>query len=259
MKALVTGASSGIGYDICIELAKRDIAVVAVGRSLPRLEKLKSEINCETISLDLSEKENCVKLYNQVRDVDILINNAGFGDVGYFTETDLDKELSMINTNITAMHILAKLYLKDMAEKNFGYILNTASIASFLTGPFMATYYATKAYVLKLTRAIGYEIKKQGKNVYIGALCPGPVATGFDKVAGVSFSLKGISSKYVAQYAIKQMFKKRKTIIPTLGVKLGAFAGKILPDNIVCFFTYKSQKKKKADIVCQKYHHNILW
>ena len=246
MKALVTGASSGIGYDICIELAKRNICVVAVGRNLNRLEELKNKINCEIISLDLSKTENCIALYNQVRDVDILINNAGFGDVGYFTETSLEKELSMIDTNISAVHILAKLYLKDMAEKNFGYILNTASIAAFLTGPFMATYYATKAYVLKLTRAISYELKKQDINVYIGTLCPGPVATGFDEAAGVTFSLKAISSEYVAKYAIKQMFKKKKTIIPTLGVKLGCLAGKILPDNLICHFTFKSQKKKKS-------------
>lgn len=246
MKALVTGASSGIGYDICLELAKRNIDVVAVGRNLPRLEKLENEINCEIISLDLSEKENCMQIYNQVRNVDILINNAGFGDVGYFTETSLEKELDMICTNITAVHILTKLYLKDMAEKNFGYILNTASIASFLTGPFMATYYATKAYVLKLTRGINYEVKKQGKNVYIGALCPGPVATGFDQVAGVTFSLKGISSRYVAKYALSQMFKRKETIIPTFTVKLGCLAGKILPDKLICSFTYRSQKKKKT-------------
>ena len=246
MKALVTGASSGIGYDICIELAKRNIDVVAVGRNEVRLDNLKKEIGCKTISLDLSKKENCIQLYNQVRDVDILINNAGFGDVGYFTDTNLEKELSMIDTNISAVHILAKLYLKDMTERNFGYILNTASIASFLTGPFMATYYATKAYVLKLTRGVSYEVKKQGKNVYIGALCPGPVATGFDEVAGVSFSLKGIPSKYVAQYAIAQMFKKKETIIPTFAVKLGCLAGKILPDKLICFFTYRSQKKKKS-------------
>lgn len=245
MKALVTGASSGIGYDICLELAKREIDVVAVGRNTDRLENLKSKIGCEIISLDLSEKENCIRLYNQVRGVDILINNAGFGDVGYFTETDLEKELSMINTNISAVHTLAKLYLKDMAENNFGYILNTASIASFLTGPFMATYYATKAYVLKLTRGVSYELKKQGKNVYIGALCPGPVSTGFDAVAGVAFSLKAVSSEFVAKYAVKQMFKRKKTIIPTLTVKLGCLAGKILPDSLICFFTYRSQKRKK--------------
>lgn len=246
MKALVTGASSGIGYDICIELARRGILVVAVGRNQVRLDALKKEINCETISLDLSERENCIKLYNTVKDIDILINNAGFGDVGYFTDTSLEKELSMIDTNITAVHILAKLYLKDMAERNHGYILNTASIASFLTGPFMATYYATKAYVLKLTRGISYELKKQGKDVYIGALCPGPVSTGFDKVAGATFSLKGISSKYVAKYAVDQMFKKKETIIPTFAVKLGCLAGKILPDKLICFFTYRSQKKKKS-------------
>lgn len=246
MKALVTGASSGIGYDICIELAKRGIYIVAVGRNSERLEKLKSEIGCEIISTDLSIRENCYKLYETVKDVDILINNAGFGDVGFFTETDLQKELSMIDTNITAMHILAKLYLKDITEKNFGYILNTASIASFLTGPLMATYYSTKAYVLRLTRAVSYELKKQGKNVYVGALCPGPVATRFDSVAGVSFSLKAISSKKVARIAVDKMFKGKKTIIPTLGVKLGCMAGKILPDFIISRVTFLSQKKKKS-------------
>lgn len=246
MKALVTGASSGIGYDICLELNKLGIEIVAVGRNKDRLKKLQSEINCQIISTDLSVRENCLKLYEDVRNVDILINNAGFGDVGFFTETDLEKEISMIDTNITALHILAKLYLKDMSEKNFGYILNTASIASFLTGPFMATYYSTKAYVLSLTRAISYEVKKQNKNVYVGALCPGPVATGFDSVAGVSFSLKAISSKKVARLAVKNMFKGKKTIIPTLGVKLGCLAGKLLPYRLVCFFTFKSQKKKKS-------------
>lgn len=246
MKALVTGASSGIGYDICIELAMRGIEIVAVGRNSERLEALKNKIGCEIISTDLSIRENCFKLHEDVKDVDILINNAGFGDVGFFTETDLQKELSMIDTNITAMHILAKLYLKDMAEKNFGYILNTASIASFLTGPLMATYYSTKSYVLRLTRAISYELKKQNKNIYVGALCPGPVATRFDSVAGVSFSLKAVSSEYVAKLAISKMFKNKKTIIPTFGVKLGCFAGKILPDNLVSFFTYRSQKKKKS-------------
>ncbi|MBQ2896995.1 MAG: SDR family NAD(P)-dependent oxidoreductase [Clostridia bacterium] len=246
MKALVTGASSGIGYDICIELYKRGVEIVAVGRNKQRLKDLQSKIGCEIVSTDLSKRENCLKLYEDVKNVDILINNAGFGDVGFFTETDLEKELLMIDTNITAMHILAKLYLKDMTKNNFGYILNTASIASFLTGPFMATYYSTKAYVLKLTQAIGYEIKKQKKNVYIGALCPGPVATGFDSVAGVTFSLKAISSEKVAHIAVKKMFNKKATIIPTFSIKLGCLAGKILPSRVVCFFTYKSQKKKKS-------------
>ncbi len=246
MKALITGASSGIGYDICIELAARGFDIVAVGRNTERLEKLKSEIGCRIISTDLSIRENCFKLYDQVKDVDILINNAGFGDLGFFTETDIQKELTMIDTNITAMHILAKLYLKDMVNKNFGYILNTASIASFLTGPLMATYYSTKAYVLRLTRAISYELKKQNKNVYVGALCPGPVATRFDSVAGVSFSLKAISSKYVAKMAVDKMFKGKKTIIPTAGVKLGCMAGKILPDFLVSAVTYRSQKRKRV-------------
>ena len=156
MKALITGASSGIGRDMAKYLSKLGYDLVIVARNKEALEKIKNEVNTNTqvISLDLSQKENCYKLYEEAKEIDILVNNAGFGDFGEFSKTDLNKEISMIETNIEALHILTKLYLKDMVKNNKGYILNVASIAGFMPGPLMATYYATKNYVVSLTRAI---------------------------------------------------------------------------------------------------------
>lgn len=127
-----------------------------MARNEENLKKLQEELdtNVEVIVMDLSIKENCIKLHEDVEDIDILINDAGFGDFGRFYETDLDKDISMINTNVMALHILTKLYLKDMVEKNNGHILNVASIAGFMPGPLMATYYSTKNYVVTLCESI---------------------------------------------------------------------------------------------------------
>ena len=146
MKALITGASSGIGRDMARELSKRGYDLILVARDLERLNEVKEELktNVEVVAMDISKVENCKKLYEEYKGIDILINNAGFGDCGYFTKTKLEKEISMIETNIVAYHVLTKLYLQDMKEKNSGKILNVASIAGFMPGPLMATYYATK-------------------------------------------------------------------------------------------------------------------
>ena len=126
----------------------------------------------------------------------MLINCAGFGDFGAFTTTSLDKELEMIDVNIKAVHILTKKFLPDMIAKNEGYILNVASVAGLMpAGPYMATYYATKAYVTSFTSAIAEELEEKKSNVYVGSLCPGPVDTEFNKVADVKFNLKGITSE----------------------------------------------------------------
>ena len=165
MKALITGASSGIGRDMAKYLSKLGYDLVIVARNRDALENLKNELktNVEVVAIDLSQNQNCYKLHEQIRDIDILINNAGFGEFGNFTETSLEKEISMIQTNITTLHILTKLYLKDMVEKDKGHILNVASIAGFMPGPLMATYYASKNYVVALTRAIRKELKKKNK------------------------------------------------------------------------------------------------
>ena len=145
LKILITGASSGIGKDMAKLLAKKGNEIIIVARDENRLNETKKELEkrgAEVISIaaDLSKEENCKEIHKKVQNVDILINNAGFGDCGNFTKTSLEKDINMIKTNIIAYHILTKLYLTDMKEKNSGKILNVASIAGFMTGPLMANY-----------------------------------------------------------------------------------------------------------------------
>lgn len=246
MKALITGASSGIGRDIAKRLSENGYDLVIVARDLKKLEDLKAKLktNIEIESMDISVEENCKKLYEKHKDIDILINNAGFGDCGYFTKTNLKKELAMINTNIVAYHILTKLYLQDMKQKDSGIILNVASIAGFMPGPLMATYYATKAYVVRLSEAIREELKKEKSKVQISILCPGPVDTNFNKIADVQFKLKGFSSEYVAKYALNKMFKGQFYIVPGWKIQIAKFGAKIVPNSLVAKVSYRIQRRK---------------
>ena len=248
MKALITGASSGIGLDMARELDKRGYDLVLVSRDKEKLEKAKEKLkgkNIEIVPMDLENQENCKRLYKMVQDIDILINNAGFGAFGNFIETDLDKEISLINTNITAVHILTKLYLKDMVKKNRGNILNVASIAGFMPGPLMESYYASKAYVIRLTEGIRAELKKAKSNVKLSLLCPGPVDTNFNKVAGVKFNLHSLSSEKVAKYAIKKMLKGKFMIVPGIHIKILRILSKISPNNITSKCVYLMQERKR--------------
>ena len=246
MRALITGASSGIGRDIAKELSQKGYDLILVARNLEKLNEVKEklETNIETVSMDISNPENCKQLYKKYKDIDILVNNAGFGDCGYFDKTNLEKELQMINTNIVAYHVLTKLYLKDMKAKNRGKILNVASIAGFMTGPLMATYYSTKAYVVRLSEAIREELKKESSKVQISILCPGPVDTNFNKVADVQFALKGLSSEYVAKYTTDKLFKGKFYIVPGWKIKLAKFGAKIAPNALVAKICYNMQKRK---------------
>lgn len=250
MKALVTGASSGIGRDISILLSKKGYDLILVARRKERLEELKNTLstNVQIICADLSKEESCFALYEQVKDedIDILINNAGFGIFGPFDKIDIHEELRLIDTNIRAVDILTKLFLKDFKIKDSGYILNVASSAAFLPGPLLSSYYASKAYVLRLTQAIYEELRREGSRVYVGSLCPGPVDTEFNKVANVKMSLKGLTSQYVAEYAIKQMFKRKLTIIPGKTMKLAAFFEKFVPEKQLLKIAYHMQKKKEG-------------
>ena len=247
MKALITGASSGIGRDIARYLSSLGYDLVIVARRENLLKELKEDLktNVEIECMDVSQTENCYKLAEKHPDIDILINNAGFGKFGEFIETDIQQEISMVNTNVVGVQLLTKLYLQKMQEKNKGYILNVASIAGLLPGgPLMATYYATKSYIVSMTRSIAEELRIRNSDVKICALCPGPVNTDFDNVANVKFSLKGLSSEYVAKYAIDKMFKNKKIIIPGKTIKLLAVISKLSPANIVLYMTYKRQKAK---------------
>ncbi len=250
MKALITGASSGIGRDIARKLADMGIDLVLAARRTDRLLELKDELGVNTviITCDLSNREECMALYEKTRhmDIDILVNNAGFGLFGEFSESDLYKETEMIDVNICAVHILTKLFLRDFKEKDSGYILNVASSAAFLPGPLLSAYYATKAYVLRLSEAVYEELRRERSKVSISVLCPGPVKTEFDKTANVSFSVKGLTSQKVAKVAVRGMFNKKLLIIPGFLMKAARILEKFLPEKILLRIAYHMQKRKKG-------------
>lgn len=248
--AVITGASAGIGAEFAKSLARKGYALILVARRIEPMQALAKtlETECEIITADLAKEEACYQLVEKIKDkkIEIFINNAGFGDCGKFLETDLNKELNMIQVNIKAVHLLTKLMLQKMKGEE-GYILNVASSAGLMpAGPYMATYYATKAYVTSLTRAIAEELRESGSKVYVGCLCPGPVDTEFNEVANVTFSLKGISAAYCADYALKQMEKRKIVIIPTFLMKLAMTSGRLLPAPLYIRIAAHQQKKKKG-------------
>lgn len=250
MKALITGATSGIGASFAKYLNEMDIDLVLVGRDKEKLEVIAKEckVDVKIIILDLKNTAKIKELYLLTKDddIDILINNAGFGLFGEFIETDINKELEMIDVNIKAVHLLTKLYLKDMVSRNSGYILNVASAAGFGAGPLMATYYATKSYVLNLTEAINYELKKKNSEVLVSCLCPGPVATNFNQRAGVTFKGKPATSDYVARYAIRKMFQRKAIIIPKFSIRCITFLRRLAPRTLILKITYRFQSKKNS-------------
>ncbi len=246
MKALITGASSGMGRDMAKILSQKGYDLILVARDEKRLEEVKKQLKTEAkiVVMDISKEENCKKLYEENQDIDILINNAGFGDCGHFEETSLDKDIQMIHTNIIAYHILTKLYLKEMIKKDSGKILNVASIAGFMPGPLMTTYYSTKNYVVRFSESIREELRRKKSKVQISILCPGPVETNFNKVADVEFALKGLSSEYVAKYAINKFLKGKFYIVPGWKIKLARIGAKLAPASFVAKISYNMQKRK---------------
>ena len=246
MKALITGASSGMGRDMAKILSQKGYDLILVARDEKRLEEVKKQLKTEAriVTIDISKEENCKKLYEENKDIDILINNAGFGDCGHFEETSLDKDIQMIHTNIIAYHILTKLYLKEMIKKDSGKILNVASIAGFMPGPLMTTYYSTKNYVVRFSESIREELRRKKSKVQISILCPGPVDTNFNKVADVEFALKGLSSEYVAKYSIDKFLKGKFYIVPGWKIKLARLGAKLAPASFVAKISYNMQKRK---------------
>ena len=267
MKALITGASAGLGRDMAIQLSKRGFDLILVARREDRLnelkEQLKNIVNVQVYPCDLTD-ENAVKaLYKEYceQNIDVLINNAGFGSVGYFDDVTgngpdgsnsyavdsmdgLDSDINMIKTNVIALHMLTKLFLRDFKRRDHGFILNVASVAGFMPGPMMATYYSTKNYVYRLSQAIFQEIKYSGRNVHISVLCPGPVKTEFNKVAKVSFGMPGANSKRVAKYAIDKLFEGKFRIIPGVMPKLFFVFSRLIPDSWMMPMIGKFQKAK---------------
>ncbi len=248
MKALITGASSGIGKDMAIYLSQKNIDLILVARNELALKKVKEQCNSKVkiIIMDLSIRKNVYDLYDKVKNenINILINNAGYGLFGNFIDTDLDRELNMIELNVVAPHILTKLFLKDFKDKENCYILNVASSAGFMAGPKLSTYYSTKNYLLKETLAIYEELRHLDSKVNISVLCPGPTDTNFNNVAGGNFNTKSATSSYVAKYGIDKMFQKKLIIIPTIKMKFAIFMTRFLPTKLLLRINYHIQNVK---------------
>jgi len=247
--ALITGATSGIGREFAKRLADRGYRLIVTGRRVDRLNELAEQVNVpvEIISGDLSKKKECFALLDKLKEerIDVFINNAGFGVAGSFLETDIDREVSMIKVNDVAMHILFKGILQKMDADGAGQILNVASSAGLLPGgPYMAGYYASKAYVTSLTRAVAVELKEKGSKVKVSALCPGPVDTEFNDRADVVFALKGISPEKCVAEALKGMDRGKTIIVPGFEMRLAMAFQHLLPIPILVKLTGHQQKKK---------------
>jgi len=254
--ALITGASNGLGVEFAkIHAAKGD-NLVLVARSKDKMNLLKAEIekrhdvSVYVIGRDLSETGAPKTIYNELKTqkihVDYLINNAGFGDFGLYEKCNWEKQLQMINLNITAVAYFTRLFLPDMIKNKYGKILNVASTASFQPGPTMSVYFATKAFVLSFSEAIANEVK--GTGVTVTALCPGATATGFKTAASLDNSnlFKGeiATSKSVAEYGYKAMMKGKTVVIHGLMNKIMAFSVRFAPRNVVTAIAKLKMKAK---------------
>jgi len=253
--ALVTGASSGIGREIVKLLESYGYGSILVARRRSRLEDLAEDLKYKSyiIEADLSQPSTAKDLCQKIDEleekeairIDLLVNNAGFGDLGFFGETDLDKELDMIHVNIESLHILMKHYLKRFVEEDKGHILNVASSAGLMpAGPYMSTYYATKAYVTSLTSGVAKELKDRDSRVVVSALCPGPVDTEFNDVANCSFDIGSIGPGQCAREALENLFKGKTIIVPSTKMKLATKFSKILTRNRLIDICGRQQKKK---------------
>ena len=246
MKALITGASTGIGKEMAIYISKLGYDLYVVARDKNKLNELKKIVNTNVYiyTYDLSNIDNCYKLYDELKDekIDIIINNAGFGVFGNYYDDNLDKELNMIDLNVKSLHILTKLFINNKYTKK---LLNVSSSAGLMKGgPLMSGYYATKSYVCSYSFALHEELRRNKSDKTISVLCPGPVDTEFNKRANVKFNLKSLTPEYVAKYAIDRMFKNKLIIIPGIKVRLGLFASRFIPTKLLLRISYNIQKKK---------------
>ena len=248
MKALITGASSGIGMEMAYYLSELGYDLIVVSRNKEALQNLKNKVKTEVkiYQYDLSIIDNCFKLCNELESekIDVVINNTGFGLFGDYHETDINVELNMIDLNVKCLQIITKYFVN---KENVKYILNVASSAGLTKGgPLMSTYYATKTYVCNYSFALYEELRRNKSNKVISVLCPGPINTNFNNRANVKFTVKQLDAKYVARYAINKMFKHKLIIIPGWSIKFGMFFMRFIPTRLLLKITYNFQERKKA-------------
>ena len=252
---LITGASGGIGLEFAKLYAKDGQTLVLVARNEGKLYSIKNELEAQydiqvyVCAKDLSKDDSALDIFDFVLEndifIDVLINNAGFGDYGKFVNSDLNKQTDMVHVNVNSLMQMCYLFAKPMIQKGSGTILNMCSTAGFQSGALMSVYYATKAFVLSFSEALAVEMKDAG--VSVKAFCPGPTKTGFVENANLQNSglfkhLKNATSKEVAIYGYKKMRTKKVVIIHGIGNKIIIFFSKILPRAFVRNLVYKIQK-----------------
>ena len=252
--AVITGASSGIGTELAKLYSTRGFDIVLVARRKERLEELAAKLKCQTriIAADLSDREQCKAIFGEVEDlnVQLLVNCAGFGALGQFEQIDPDRQADMIAVNCTALTILTQMFLKDFKYRDSGAILNVASSAGLMPGgPGMAVYYATKAFVVSLTNGIFEELRSAGSHVKISALCPGPVDTEFNDVAGSDFGMKGITPQYCAKCAARGLDHGERIIIPEEAFSAARIAAKVVPERMSMKIVGLNQSSKLGGLL----------
>lgn len=254
--ALITGASSGIGYELAKIFANRGYDLVLIARNKQKLSRVADEFQekfgtlARIIVEDLSIPNAPTKIFQQLQQdaiaIDVLVNNAGFAAYGFFWETDLDAELQMMQVNMVALTHLTKLFLKEMVARGQGKILNIASTAAFQPGPLMAVYYATKAYVLSFSEALANEL--QGTGVTVTALCPGPTESGFQARANMERSklVSGkriMDAKTVAEIGYRGLMNNQTVVVPGLKNKLLTLSVRFTPRNLVTKIVRSMQER----------------
>lgn len=252
MTALITGASSGIGYELAKIFAENGYDLVLTARSQPQLEKLATEIQStqkvkvrvlvKDLAIASSPREIFDELMRDGTQIEVLVNNAGFGNHGEFANIELDADLRLLQVNVVALTALTKLFLREMLARGRGRVMNIASTAGFVPGPLMATYFASKAYVLHFSEAVAQEVS--GRGVSVTALCPGPVDTEFQKRAGIQGSRlfkdgAAMDARTVAVAGYRGMMHGKRIVIPGVSNKLLTSSVRFAPRRLVAFIAGK--------------------
>ncbi|MBN2876735.1 MAG: SDR family oxidoreductase [Bacilli bacterium] len=247
MYVLITGASSGIGLELARLYSQNGYDLILVARSVEKLNDLKKELKTSSNDIvvkafDLSSPDQCNQLFDEVKslNISVFINNAGYGYLGHFSDTDINLERNMLDLNIIAVQILTKLFIQHYEK---GTVVNVSSMAAFLPTPTFATYAASKSYVHQLSRAVNYELKKKKKNIRVLTVTPGPVKTKFNERANANIN-RGMDVTKCAKIIFRGIQKQKELIVPGFSMKVLRIIVPLIPTKILLRFAYRIQNSK---------------